>query len=391
LSKTFPILGNSPARQSKAEPTWFEKTFPNVSSGIARIKREGKEEVSQLGKTLDHSTGRGDEKTAPTRDEKPGLDAKDQSREAITQRAREVAGKVGAKLGIEPKLIFEQWAHETGGFASNVMKKFNNFGGIRLPGKTEYQKFDSLEAYGDRYAQLMSSKRYQKAGIGSAKTTEDFAAALKKGSYYEDNQANYTRGMNSFGKLYDKGSSSAPKVDTAAAGLNPATPKVVNAMKNGATVGGAVNTLGSAPISAANIAKSLGSHPIAAADSGEGGLTGMGHRMSAWVEGNFPGISTKVREGAAELMGNGPATDPALSKYSGGGSTPPGVQLKQASETNNSMKVLAATAAPPKVGPVPQVAGKTTNNHNSSVFSDIKAKNNEDTYTRTMNITFVPS
>ena len=60
--------------------------------------------------------------------------------------------------------------------------------GIRYPGTTKYEHYDSAEAFADRWAGLMKSKRYQEAGIGSAKTEEDFANALKRGSYYDRTQ-----------------------------------------------------------------------------------------------------------------------------------------------------------------------------------------------------------
>ena len=60
---------------------------------------------------------------------------------------------------------------------------------------SDYQKFDSLEAFEEFFVRLLQHKRYTKEGILGAKTIEDYAGALKRGGYFEDGYAKYVNGM----------------------------------------------------------------------------------------------------------------------------------------------------------------------------------------------------
>ena len=111
---------------------------------------------------------------------------------------RDLAIKAGQELGINPRLIFEQWQHESGNFKSHVMQTMNNMGGIRLPGSTQYQHFDTLDDYAKRYVEVLRLKRYK--GIENAQTEEQFAAALKRGGYFEDTYDNYANALKRFKK-----------------------------------------------------------------------------------------------------------------------------------------------------------------------------------------------
>lgn len=117
----------------------------------------------------------------------------------IASQARVAALKAGSRLGIDPRLIFEQWQHETGNFSSRVAKDDNNLAGIR--NGVGYRHFDSIDAFANYYAGLLQNKRYTSQGILQAKTEEDFAGALKRGGYYEDSYDNYVNGMKRFARI----------------------------------------------------------------------------------------------------------------------------------------------------------------------------------------------
>jgi hypothetical protein len=121
---------------------------------------------------------------------------------SIGTQAFAMAQKAGEETGLDPKLIFEQWFHETGGFKNRGATSLNNLGGMRIPGSTEYQAFGSLEDYEKRYVALLKSARYQMQGILGSRSEEDFAGALKRGSYYEDAYSNYVSGMKSASSQY---------------------------------------------------------------------------------------------------------------------------------------------------------------------------------------------
>jgi len=118
---------------------------------------------------------------------------------------KSLAASVSQKTGIPASLIYAQWAHETGGFTSNVYKKLDNAAGIRLPGSNDYKSYASMQDFADDYSKVITQGRYTSRGILGAKTPEDFAAALKSGGYYEDTQENYTAGLKRYAGLYDQG------------------------------------------------------------------------------------------------------------------------------------------------------------------------------------------
>lgn len=129
----------------------------------------------------------------------PGMAGLDQpSGNDIASGARQVALKAGAELGLDPKLLFEQFQHETGGFTNRGATQLNNLAGIREAGGLAYRKFDSLDDFERYYVNLLRGKRYTSQGILNAKTEEDFASALKRGGYYEDSYRHYVNGMKRF-------------------------------------------------------------------------------------------------------------------------------------------------------------------------------------------------
>ena len=118
---------------------------------------------------------------------------------SIASQARELAIKAGAELGVNPRLIFEQWQHETGNFASRLARELNNLGGVRMPGSLQYRKFDSLDDYERYYVGLMRNK-YTRQGLLQARNEEEWAGALKRGGYYEAPYQEYVQGMKGFAR-----------------------------------------------------------------------------------------------------------------------------------------------------------------------------------------------
>lgn len=127
---------------------------------------------------------------------------------STADQARALAAQVAAATGLPAELIFGQWAHETGGFTNRGARDLHNLAGIRIPGSTEYQSFDSLQAFAARYAQVVESRRYTSQGINGAMTPEAFAHALKMGGYYEASEAEYASGIKRWEGGYRGGSPS---------------------------------------------------------------------------------------------------------------------------------------------------------------------------------------
>lgn len=120
---------------------------------------------------------------------------------AGTTSMRSLAEMVSSKTGIPSNLILDQWAHETGGFSSSVFKSKNNAAGIENRDKT-YKQYATLDEFASDYAKILTSKRYKDQGILEAKDIDHFAAALKRGGYYEDSYKNYAAGMQTWeGKM----------------------------------------------------------------------------------------------------------------------------------------------------------------------------------------------
>jgi hypothetical protein len=129
-------------------------------------------------------------------------------RRSMSQSAMGYANYASQKLGIPAKLIYEQWALETGGFTSPLTYQ-NNLGGIG--GKGKYEKFGDLKEFADRYVEIISGRRY--AGLSKPTTENEMANFLASGHYFThaDEKSppdardiqNYAAGMQRF----------APKVD----------------------------------------------------------------------------------------------------------------------------------------------------------------------------------
>jgi hypothetical protein len=117
----------------------------------------------------------------------------------VAKRARELAIKAGAQLGVDPKLIYEQWQHETNGFNSSVMSKYNNMGGVKNAGGNGYRSFASLDDFSAYYTSMMQRNF---SGVRGAKTEEEWVKGLQNGrlgGYFEDDPQKYLQGMKRWG------------------------------------------------------------------------------------------------------------------------------------------------------------------------------------------------
>ena len=125
---------------------------------------------------------------------------------------RSVAKAIGKKLGVDPKLVYAQLMHETGGGTHMAGK--NNYGGIVYAGQKgakagshqpdgsgNYADFDSLDDFANAYASTL-----QKMGINSSiKSVNDWANQLHSKGYFTDSPAKYAGGMERFAKQYAVG------------------------------------------------------------------------------------------------------------------------------------------------------------------------------------------
>lgn len=148
----------------------------------------------------------------------------------MTDQARALAGQVGANLGVDPSIIFAQWAHETGNFTNRGAKSLNNLAGIEKSDGS-YRSFGSLQSFGDYYTSLIKRKY---SGALGATSTDDYATALKRGGYFADSLSNYEHGMRSFQGAYGGGgaSSSVTVGDIYVTNPNASPEQIKNAVKS---------------------------------------------------------------------------------------------------------------------------------------------------------------
>lgn len=91
--------------------------------------------------------------------------------------------------------LMRQLAFESANGTSNVARKYNNYGGVRIPGKTQYQSYKNDQAFVDYWLPMMNRK-YAKAL--KARNIDEYSAALKSLGYYEAPVLQYTSGLKSF-------------------------------------------------------------------------------------------------------------------------------------------------------------------------------------------------
>ncbi len=126
----------------------------------------------------------------------------------ISSQARSAAAQVGAALGVDPSVIFAQWAHETNGFTNRGAIALNNLAGIRIAGSSEYKSFGSIDDFARYYT---SQIRRNYSGAIDAKDIDSYAAALNRGrlgSWYEDTYNRYDAGMRRHAGDYSRGGGS---------------------------------------------------------------------------------------------------------------------------------------------------------------------------------------
>lgn len=114
----------------------------------------------------------------------------------LAERAAALAGEL-----IDPKWIYCQWFHETGGFASELSDTYYNLGGLtqvtpndtpQPDGTCYYMQFTSYEDYAEYFGKYL--RYYEENGIYNAGCLEDYVRALKDGGYFGDTLENYING-----------------------------------------------------------------------------------------------------------------------------------------------------------------------------------------------------
>ena len=117
-----------------------------------------------------------------------------------------LANWVAPKTGIDAKLIFAQWYHESGGFSSQLATENYNFGGMtqneptgdpkdkQPDGGNYYMHFGNEEEWAEYYA-YYCNKCNEPSLSGSTDVT-DFATRLKKNGYFGASIDEYVNGMN---------------------------------------------------------------------------------------------------------------------------------------------------------------------------------------------------
>lgn len=118
-----------------------------------------------------------------------------------------LANWVAPKTGIDAKLVFAQWYHESGGFSSQLATENYNFGGMtqneptgdpkdkQPDGGNYYMHFGNEEEWAEYYA-YYCNKCNDPSLSGSSDVT-DFATRLKKNGYFGASIDEYVNGMNS--------------------------------------------------------------------------------------------------------------------------------------------------------------------------------------------------
>jgi|GEM_PF-2512187 len=114
----------------------------------------------------------------------------------LAARAWRIAEEVAGQTGISAKLIFEQFAHETGNFTNRGARMLHNFAGVNVPGGggQDYRSFTSDEDFASYFSGLLL-RRYSKYGVLGAQNEQQYAEALKAGGYFSDSPEHYIRGM----------------------------------------------------------------------------------------------------------------------------------------------------------------------------------------------------
>jgi hypothetical protein len=113
--------------------------------------------------------------------------------QGFIQQYAPVAASVGQRIGVAPDVLLGQWGLETG-WGKSVISGTNNLGNIKGPGiaatdnqtgsNDQYRAYASPDAFGNDFANLISSNYKGAIGVGSDASA--YGKALKAGGYAED-------------------------------------------------------------------------------------------------------------------------------------------------------------------------------------------------------------
>ncbi len=127
---------------------------------------------------------------------------------------RQLAAQVGAQLGVDPALLYSQWALETGSFKHFAGN--NNLGNIRSAGGGPFKNYGSLNDFGQDYIQQL--RRNFSGAIGVGSNSNQFAVGLdngRLGSYFGGHQylKDYENGLRSHSGDYSRGGGSSTHIN----------------------------------------------------------------------------------------------------------------------------------------------------------------------------------
>jgi hypothetical protein len=113
--------------------------------------------------------------------------------QGFIQQYAPVAASVGQRIGVAPDVLLGQWGLETG-WGKSVIPGTNNLGNIKGPGvaatdnqtgsNDQYRAYASPDAFGNDFANLISSN--YKGAVGAGSDAAAYGKALKAGGYAED-------------------------------------------------------------------------------------------------------------------------------------------------------------------------------------------------------------
>lgn len=146
-----------------------------------------------------------------------------------------LANWVAPKTGIDAKLIFAQWYHESAGFSSQLARENYNFGGMtqneptgdpkdkQPDGGNYYKHFGNEEEWAEYYA-YYCNKCNEPSLSGSTDVT-DFATRLKKNGYFGASIDEYVNGMNGAMSAIPSGQPNMSLIDNSKFGkIDPGKP-----------------------------------------------------------------------------------------------------------------------------------------------------------------------
>jgi hypothetical protein len=149
--------------------------------------------------------------------------------QGFIQQYAPVAADVGQRIGVAPDVLLGQWGLETG-WGKSVIPGTNNLGNIKGPGvaatdnqtgsNDQYRAYSSPQAFGNDFANLISSN--YKGAVGTGSDASAYGKALKAGGYATDgNYANKLSGAVGMVRKFGDAVASALSDSANAAELSP--------------------------------------------------------------------------------------------------------------------------------------------------------------------------